>query len=46
MPYSCLNKENEVDNIVESEPDDPGEVVPEIVQPHPVWDVLDSPSLV
>ena len=45
MPYSCFNKKNHVDNKIEGEPDDPSEVISEIMQSHPVWDTFNSSSL-
>ena len=45
MPYGCFNKKNYIDNKIYGEPDDPSEIVSEIVQSHPVWDTFNSPSL-
>ena len=43
MSVGCFNKENDVDGKVEGQPNHPGEVVSEIMQPHPVWQSFDPP---
>ena len=44
MLDSCFNKEDDINNEVEKEPDDPDRVVSKIMHPHPVWDAFDSSS--
>ena len=43
MSVGCFNKENYVYSKVEGQPNDPGEVISEIMQPHPVWQSFDPP---
>ena len=44
MPYSCFHKQNDVDDEIKSQPNNPSEVVSEIVQPRPVWNTFHSSS--
>ena len=43
VSVGCFNEENYVNSKVEGKPDDPGEVISEVMQPHPVWESFDPP---
>lgn len=44
VPVSCLSEEDDVCCKVKTEPDDPGQVISQELQPHPVRNTLNSSS--
>lgn len=42
ISVSCFCKEDDVNNKVETKPNNPGQVVSQELQSHPVWDTLNS----